>query len=356
LIGAQTSTLGGRVKQLATFFAIALGVVPAVVSAHHSAAAWFNQNEIQEVEGVVTEVDWQNPHVKFLVRAPNAAGEEVIWDMETLSVAGISRWGITADMIEVGDRVKVAGNPSRRGLDNLFVRNILLPSGEEILLGGKPRWSDRTLKASEIVDATEGVGTAPEKGIFRVWSTGAGTAMIFPENINRDFDFSRYPLTESARAAVDAFDYLEDDPTNGCVPKGMSLIMEEPYPLEFSRDGDDIVLRLEEYDTVRTIHMNDGAGAAEAPFSPLGYSVGRWDGRDLVVTTTRINSGTFDSVGIGLSLQAEIVERFSPSEDGSRLDYSMTVTDPETFTRPVELGKHWIWLPEVELQKFGCRD
>jgi hypothetical protein len=343
-------------KAMLTAVAIGLGAMPVAVLAHHSAAAWFDQSQIQEVDGVVTAVKWQNPHIKFLVKAPDASGKEVTWDMETFSMAGISRWGITADMIKVGDHVRMAGNPSRKGLDNMFIRNILLPNGEEIALGSKPRWSKRALLASEIVNAKEGVGTHPELGLFRVWSTGAGTPMIFPEDIDHSFDFGKYPLTDSAKAQLAKFSYADEDPTNGCAPKGMPLIMEEPYPIEFSRQGDDIVLRLEEYDTVRLIHMDKDASPAGQPESRLGYSVGRWDGHDLVVTTTKINSGTFDSVGIPISTQAEIAERFSPSTDGSRLEYSMTVTDPATFTRPVDLGKHWIWVPSVELQRFSCRE
>ena len=343
-------------KTILTAIAIGLGATPAAVFAHHSAAAWFDQGQIQEVDGVVTEVKWENPHIKFLVLAPDASGKEVTWDMETFSMAGISRWGITADMIKAGDHVRMAGNPSRRGLNNMFIRNILLPSGKEIALGSKPRWSQNVLLASEVVNASEGVGTHPELGVFRVWSTGGGTPMLFPENINHNFDLTTYPLTDSAKAAVAGYDYAEQDPTNGCAPKGMPLIMEEPYPMEFSRQGNDIVLRLEEYDTTRIIHMGEDAKPAGQPESLLGYSIGHWDGRDLLVTTTKVSSGTFDSVGIPLSTGAEIAERFSPSEDGSRLDYSMTVTDPATFTRPVDLGKHWIWVPSVKLQRFSCQD
>ena len=343
-------------KALFTAVMIGIGALPMVASAHHSAAAWFDQSQIKEVEGTVTEVKWENPHIKFLMRAPDASGKEVIWDMETFSMAGISRWGITADMIKAGDHVRMAGNPSRRGLNNMFIRNILLPNGEEIALGSKPRWSKKVLLASEIVNAKEGDGSHPELGIFRVWSTGAGTAMIFPENVNHNYDLNKYPLTDAAKAVVAAYDYAAQDPTNGCAPKGMPLIMEEPYPLQFSKQGDDLKLQLEEYDTTRIIHMGKDASAAGQPESRLGYSVGRWDGRDLVVTTTKINSGTFDSVGIPLSTQAEITERFSPSDDGARLEYSMTVTDPATFTRPVDLGKHWIWVPSVNLQKFACHD
>ena len=343
-------------KALSTVMAIGIGAIPAVAFAHHSAAAWFDQSQVQEVDGTVTEVKWENPHIKFLMRAPDATGKEVTWDMETFSMAGISRWGITEDMIKVGDHVRMAGNPSRRGLNNMFIRNILLPNGQEIALGSKPRWSKSVLLASEIVNASEGDGSHPELGIFRVWSTGSGTPMLFPEDVDHNYDLNKYPLTESAKAAVAAYDYAAQDPTNGCAPKGMSLIMEEPYPLQFSRQGDDIVLRLEEYDTTRVIHMGADASPGGQPESRLGYSVGRWDGRDLLVTTTKIDSGTFDSVGIPLSTQATIVERFSPSQDGSRLEYTMKVTDPATFTETVELRKHWIWVPSIKLQRFACHD
>ena len=328
----------------------------AAAQAHHSVSAWFDRDEVIELEGEVTEVLWQNPHVKFFMRAPGSDGEGTLWEVETLSVSGISRWGISADLLSAGDRILVAGNPSRRGLDNIFVRNVLLPGGQELVFGGEARWSDEALRGSEVLQASEGDGSRPDLGIFRVWSTGSGTSMLFPEDVDATYDLNRYPLTAAARAAVAAFDQFADDPTNDCVPKGMPLVMEQPYPMEFHDEGDEIVLRLEEYDTVRTIHMRaDADDPADAAASPLGYSVGRREGRDLVVTTTRVSSGTFDSVGIPLSGQAVIVERFAPSEDGARLDYTMTVTDPVNFTRPVEVGKHWIWLPEVEVEPYRCR-
>ena len=46
--------------------------------------------------------------------------------------------------------------------------------------------------------------------------------------------------------------------------------------------------------------------------------------------------------------------RLRPSADGSRLDYEMTVTDPATFTRPVVLRQHWLWLPSVTLLPYEC--
>jgi hypothetical protein len=74
----------------------------------------------------------------------------------------------------------------------------------------------------------------------------------------------------------------------------------------------------------------------------------------LVVTTTHINWGHFDQAGIPLGESAEIVEYFTPSEDGSRMDYRMVVTDPSTFTEPVELRKHWLYIPGVTVQPYEC--
>ena len=50
-----------------------------------------------------------------------------------------------------------------------------------------------------------------------------------------------------------------------------------------------------------------------------------------------------------------MIERFTLSEDGSRLDYSLTVTDPANFTEPVTLTKFWVWYPEMTVEPFQCQ-
>jgi hypothetical protein len=327
-----------------------------VAQAHHSVSAWFDTTEMTEIEGVVTDFRWQNPHVVFTLRVPGEGGS-TLWEIETLSISGISRWGITRELVNVGDRLRVAGNPARRNATNIFVRNILLPSGREIVLGGAARWSSDTLRGSELLQARDGDGSRPELGLFRTWSTGAANGVLFPEAVQADFDFGRYPLTPAARVALDAFDFATDDPTVNCAPKGMPTIMEQPYPMEIVDRGDTIELLIEEYDTRRVVHMR-GAGlaaAATAPAGRLGYSVGRFEGTTLVVTTTKSSWGHFDSVGIPLSIDAVLEERFTPSADGSRLDYVLEVTDAATFTEPVELTKTWIWRPEVTRGTYECR-
>ena len=131
----------------------------------------------------------------------------------------------------------------------------------------------------------------------------------------------------------------------------MPTVMEQPYPMVVTDHGATIELALEEYDTRRTVHMDAAGIAAGANARPslLGYSTGRWDGGTLVVTTTKSSWGHFDSVGIPLTTAAVMVERFTPSAGGARLDYVLTVTDAATFATPVELKKAWIWRPEVAI-------
>ena len=52
---------------------------------------------------------------------------------------------------------------------------------------------------------------------------------------------------------------------------------------------------------------------------------------------------------------AAIEERFALNDDGSRLDYTMTVADSATFTAPVTLRKTWEWRPGEQVKPYQCR-
>ena len=110
----------------------------------------------------------------------------------------------------------------------------------------------------------------------------------------------------------------------------------------------------EEYDTRRTIHMAPDASPDGKPETLLGYSTGHWEGDTLVVRTTNTNWRHFDTLGVPLSAAAETVERFTMQPDGSRMDYTMTVTDPTTFKEPVTLDVHWVWYPDAEVGAYDC--
>jgi hypothetical protein len=333
---------------------IVLAALPGVASAHHSFFGRFDTQTLVELEGEVTEILWRNPHAYLGVRAGG-----VDWDIETSSLTVLKRMGIDEGTIRVGDRIRVAANPPVGDKKEMYARHVLLADGRELLMnvGLTPRWtkSGNAVGDDSLLMAREGDGSRPDLGLFRVWSHTRAYARLFPEVTDATVDINAYPLTPAARALLAEFDRATDNPTADCVPKGMPTIMEAPYPIEFVRQPDgDILLKLEEYDLERLIYMNPNVTRELPAPTPLGYSTGRWDGAALVVTTARISWPFFSQLGIRQSPAVEIVERFTPSADGARLDYEMTVTDPATFTRPVVLKQHWLWLPNVKLLPYEC--
>jgi hypothetical protein len=329
---------------------IALLCVPVAAVAHHSFAK-FDMQQTAEIEGDVVAVRWQNPHVHFVVRGRASDGPIQDWDLETNSPGVLRRMEIDPDIVKVGDHVRVAGNPAVDAGAEMFASNLLLPDGRELRLGsGIPlRFAEEGVGNLNGWRVTEGDKSRPEFGIFRVWSsTSASAPTLFP---NR----REYPLTESARKAVDAFDRVAESErmAGSCTPKGMPWMMEQPYDLAFEQDGADILLKLEEYDIVRHIHIDWDGDRAEQPYSPAGFSTGEWQDGSLVVTTTNLNSRNF-KWEIPASEKAGIVERFTPSELGDRLDYEIVVTDPETFTEPVSISKFWLSIPGQVLDAYNC--
>lgn len=330
--------------------------LPAVASAHHSFASTFDVATVNELEGEVMSVRWKNPHVVFTLNVVDSEGEEALYQIESHSLSIMRRTGVTPDELQVGDKVRVAGHPARRATNGMFVLNALLPSGKELVFDpfGGPRWGG-DVETHAKWQATPDDAQAEQTGIFRVWSTALTdpAAFPFPETLDPSY-VSNYPLTDAAKTILAAFDPETDIPTLNCAPKGMPAIMEQPYPMEIVDKDGNIELYLEEYDTLRTVHMNAEATAADQPASRLGYSSGRWEGSTLVVQTSAINWGHFDTVGIPLSEAAIITEQFVPSEDGRTLGLIMTIEDSATFTEPVELTKRWLALPDAQVESYEC--
>ena len=139
-----------------------------------------------------------------------------------------------------------------------------------------------------------------------------------------------------------------------CEAEGMPRIMINPHPFEFTDLGSEITLRTELYDIVRTIHTDGSSPNADQALSHLGYSVGTWEGDTFVVMTTHINWPFFDNIVTPQSEDVQMVERYTLSEDQSRLNYVITITDPSTFTEPATITGQWLALGEI-LPIYDCK-
>ena len=336
--------------------AMVLVLVAATALAHHGYAGRYDQSIIAEMEGEVVRKLWQNPHIRLTIE--DADGEH--WNLEGGTASVLVSAGFTQDLVQIGDYIRVAGYPSSAGRKEMVVRNILLPSGFEMVMDPSrvaPRWESTNLILGQNAPRpTVGDTSAPELGIFRTWVTvtrDPDSKGIFPEAANENLVW-RYPLTEDAYTHVASFNAATDNPLNSyCVGKGMPMIMDQPFATVFSDHGNTIVLQLEEFDSVRTIHMTDEV-QPPTNSSMFGFSKGRWDGDTLVVETSHISWPFFSQIGVPQTENSTMVERFTPVEQGSRLNYQLIATDPEVFTEPVTLKKYWISDPNTEIGEYNC--
>ena len=331
---------------------LVVAALSGTVLAHHGPPnnVLYDLDNIVELEGSVTEVFWRNPHVRVRVR--DASGE--IWEIESGPVTWLARLGWTADIVNVGDRVRVAGYVSRRHANEMALTNMLLPNGREFTGSSRPRplrFSEQGVEVVRTVidDAAREEAIRNARGIFRVWAWGVGEfgGGGTPDN-------EPEMLTESALAVRQAFDLLTDEPVLDCVQDGMPRAMFHPTVLEFTDGGSQLTLRSHEHDIVRTIHMEPAPDPSTRPASPLGYSVGKWEGDTLVVTTTRVDWPLSDEAGTPQSPDVRMTERFTPADDGSRLDYELTAYDPVNLTGPSVRTAHWMWVPGLEVLPYEC--
>lgn len=338
--------------------AIVSFAAPLPALAHHSFFGRFDTGDVMYLEGEVTRVQWRNPHAHIFLTTTAADGSSTEWDLESGSPTLMFRAGIPNDAIQAGMTIRVAGYPPLTAKREMFATNVQLESDQELVLqtGAQAKFGDEFIGDFSYRFRTEGDRTQPELGLFRIWTFTGADGFLFPESIDRTFDLNTYPMTDTAKAALARFNPATDNPTNNCTPKGMPTIMEQPLPMEILRDGNDVVLRIEESDLRRTLHMEQSAAPADTQPSPLGYSIGRWEGETLVATTTHISWPHFNQAGIPQSAESVITERFTPVEAGSELQYELTVNDPVMFTRPVELSKKLLYVPGEEIIPFECEE
>ncbi len=334
--------------------AIWLALAPSALFAHHSLLN-YDDSQLVDVEGVVTDLYWGNPHVSITLNTTSESGEEIDWFIESGPVNQMERRGVGPDSVELGDTLFISGIASNRA-DEFAMMPVLmrLASGQNLILDEQQAGRFGLLETFEALagaavdDELAQAAIRDANGIFRVW-TNRGWIERY-----REWGQSVLPLTDEARAAQEAWYQPTDDLALQCVKAGMPEAQLNPFPIEFIEQGDNIVMRIEEWENVRTIYM-DGSTSEGQPASPLGYSVGHWEGNTLVVRTDKINAPFFDDRGTPQTEAVEIVERFTLSEDETRLDWEATVYDEGTFTEPMVMPDlHWEWVPGEQLKPYEC--
>ena len=108
--------------------------LPLASFGHHAAQVTYGTDQIIEVEGEITTLVWRNPHVRFTLNVLDAQGRTALWNVESIPVTRLTRVGVSSDLVDVGQTVRVAGFPSRRSSTDVYAINLLLADGREVLL------------------------------------------------------------------------------------------------------------------------------------------------------------------------------------------------------------------------------
>jgi hypothetical protein len=103
--------------------------------AHHSFAAEFDGSKAMRIRGVLTKIEWTNPHSYFYVDVKDDDGKVVNWGCEAGAPGALSRRGFKRGDIKLGDTIIVDGYRAKDGSHLMDARRVTLPDGR-VVSGG----------------------------------------------------------------------------------------------------------------------------------------------------------------------------------------------------------------------------
>jgi hypothetical protein len=122
-----------KLRVLVVGVGLLVAVLPAV--AHHAFVAQYDASKSTTLQGVVTKVEWTNPHARFYVDVKDKSGNVTNWNLELASPNALRRLGWTRDILKAGDQVSVFVAPAKDGAKMANARTVTLADGRKMVAG-----------------------------------------------------------------------------------------------------------------------------------------------------------------------------------------------------------------------------
>jgi Family of unknown function (DUF6152) len=324
----------------ASILALAAALMMAPVSKAHHSSAMYDDKQTVTVEGAVTKFEWSNPHVYIYLKQLTSTGQIVEWEVEASPPSILRRLGWSQDILHAGDAIAVTGHPARDSS-----RKSLIPT---LIKKGDATLFDRKGEVARLESAgTAPTGTVGTVGLDGVWVT------LLSIKVEEALEPEKLSLTPKGKTAFKRFDEKKDHPGANCVPYSAPVFMLTP-DLKRIAKGDGVILIDGEFDGAqRVVHM-DVSTHDGAPFSVQGHSVGRWEGKSLVIDTTHFADNAMgNAYGLPSGARKHLVERLTPDGKGA-LTYHFELSDPEFLTMPAAGDVQWVFRPNLTYAPLKC--
>ncbi|MDR2212705.1 MAG: hypothetical protein LBE21_03645 [Pseudomonadales bacterium] len=355
--------------------ALLLGATAA--QAHHPIQAKFDPAQQQTLNGIVTMVDWRNPHAHVFMNVTNG-NETLNWAVELESPVILKDSGWSSDTLRPGDAIQVSGIVARDGTRQIWgndvtmtainrqVYNVNNPAPSRPLAPRPtPRWPDGSV-ALGTTDGGDGFWSFPSAIVLQ--EDGANVSFDSDAILSEISDASKVaPMQPWALALFTHRQerHLQDDPMylNCKAPGGPRQYQSDLgfQLLEDKENGRIFVLMGSGNHNYRIIFLDGRTTTGSVSGdddNPLYYgrSIGHWEGDTLVVETKGFNEDFwFSNGGLPHTDLLSMEERFT-RPDADTLQYNVTINDPGAYTRPWSASWTMQWVGGKDMPPFFCQN